>query len=115
MLCPICLGRGWATEEEIKEYPLRCEECHGKGKVSIDWQSYICGVCNGTGKKELTNQLYIQNCTTEELAEWVKNVTRHCYACGYDMARNGLQTKTKCPFGRCVADDAEVWLKEKKE
>ena len=79
-----------------------------------------------SGDKETVNKLYrglhpqthqefIQTCSTEELAEWIKTVTRHCYACGYDMARNGLQTKTKCPFGRCVADDAESWPKEKKE
>ena len=111
MLCPICLGRGWATEEEIKEYPLRCEECHGKGKVSIDWHSYKCGVCDGTGKKELTNQLYIQNCTIEELAEVISNIARSCYECGKNPMKNF------CYFGHCLLADmgAEVWLKEKKE
>ena len=107
MLCPICLGKGWATEEEIKEYPLRCEECHGKGKVSIDWQSYLCGVCGGTGKKELTNQLYIQNCTTEELAEWLCEEAWY----GIDevlwlMEREDIDTKKEAMIR---------WLKEKKE
>ena len=95
---------------------MKCPYCHGKGsRHVVDQALKLCLYCQGTGKIEPTHQEFIQNCTTEELAEWVKNVTRHCYACGYDMARNGLQTKTKCPFGRCVADDAESWPKEKKE
>lgn len=109
MLCPICLGRGWATEEEIKEYPLRCEECHGKGKVSIDWHSYKCGVCDGTGKKELTNQLYIQNCTTEELAEVVYQLVWLCNEVFDRLELSGVDSKE---------NDIEIvkeWLKEKKE
>lgn len=107
MLCPICLGRGWTTEEEIKEYPLRCEECHGKGKVSIDWHSYKCGVCDGTEKKELTNQLYIQNCTLEELAEFLTELIL--------SDKRFKMVYTNSMVNKDKYYEMRMWLKEKKE
>ena len=109
MLCPICLGKGWTTEEEIKEYPLRCEECHGKGKVSIDWHSYKCGVCDGTGKKELTNQLYIQNCTTEELADVIAERIINSHTMFEYILHQDNRRKED------LVREIREWLKEKKE
>ena len=102
---------------------MKCKKCNGTGRLLepfydttgliANFKGDICFVCNGTGKIEQTNEEWIRSCSTEELVEWIKTVTRHCYACGYDMARNGIQTKPKCPFQDCVQDDTERWLKEK--
>ena len=69
MKCPMCLGKGYATDEDIKEYPHRCSSCAGKGFYRVDWQKVRCEVCNGSGKKPMTEQEYLQTCNTEQLAE----------------------------------------------
>ena len=72
MICPVCLGKGYATDEDIKEYPHRCPNCNGKGFYSVDWQRVRCEVCNGSGKKPMTNEEWLRQCTTMELAEFIR-------------------------------------------
>ena len=74
MKCPMCLGKGYATDEDIKEYPHRCPNCNGKGFYAVDWQKVRCEVCNGSGKKPMTEQEYLQTCGTEQLAESLFNI-----------------------------------------
>ena len=66
MICPMCLGKGYATDEDIKEYPHRCPNCNGKGFYSVDWQKVRCEVCNGSGKKPMTNEEWLDSLTTEK-------------------------------------------------
>lgn len=73
MKCPMCLGKGYATDEDIKEYPHRCPSCDGKGFYRVDWQKVRCEVCNGSGKKPMTNEEYLRSCNTEELAIFICN------------------------------------------
>ena len=87
MKCPYCNGSGWDDEHMIK--CLKCEK----------------GIINPT------HQEYIQNCTTEELAEWIKSVIEHCRDCG----RGDEQAMRDCPFGEYCAFEIMFWLKEKKE
>ena len=86
MKCPMCLGKGYATDEDIKEYPHRCPNCNGKGFYSVDWQRVRCEVCNGSGKKPQTNEEWLRSATFEELAgaiyEW--------HSAGYTKGRLGL-------------------------
>lgn len=70
MKCPMCLGKGYATDEDIKEYPHRCPNCNGKGFYSVDWQKVRCEVCNGSGKKPMTNFEWLTE-SPERLAEWL--------------------------------------------
>ena len=71
MKCPVCLGKGYATDEDIKEYPHRCPNCDGKGFYSVDWQKVRCEVCNGSGKKPMTNEEWFATLSTEEKAKWL--------------------------------------------
>ena len=71
MICPMCLGKGYATDEDIKEYPHRCPNCNGKGFYYIDWQKFRCKVCNGSGTKPMTNEEWLRSATTEQLAEFL--------------------------------------------
>lgn len=68
-VCPMCLGKGYATDEDIKEYPHRCPNCDGKGFYSVDWQKVRCEVCNGSGKKPMTNEEYLKSRNTEQLTK----------------------------------------------
>lgn len=71
MRCPMCLGKGYATDEDIKEYPHRCPNCNGKGFYSVDWQTVRCEVCNGSGKKPMTNEEWFCQLSTEEKAKFL--------------------------------------------
>ncbi len=57
-----------------------CPKCNGKGKtteydgVRKFWCDYKCEVCNGTGEVEMTNEEWLRQCNTEQLAEYVLNV-----------------------------------------
>ena len=76
MRCPMCLGKGYATDDDIKEYPHRCQNCNGKGFYSVDWKMVRCEVCNGSGKKPQTNEEWLRSATTEQLAEtlaWIED------------------------------------------
>lgn len=60
----------------------------------------------------MTEQEYIQTCTTEQLAEWILDVSDECFDCGKND--NG-----DCPFGKaqgictCINKDSVVrWLKQ---
>ena len=89
MKCPMCLGKGYATDEDIKEYPHRCQNCNGKGFYSVDWQKVRCEVCNGSGEKPMTNEEWIKQANTEQLAEWIvyvlydKEFKKHIDKMGY--------------------------------
>lgn len=76
MRCPMCLGKGYATDEDIKEYPHRCPNCNGKGFYSVDWKQFRCEVCNGSGKKPQTNEEWIKSANTEQLAEFLMRKAR---------------------------------------
>ena len=113
MKCPMCLGKGYATDEDIKEYPHRCPNCNGKGFYSVDWQKVRCEVCNGSGKKPQTNEEWLRQANTEQLAEVLNKIfmTRtFCHICpeggvcdiGYECKYHGGNIK-----------DFVEWLKEK--
>ena len=74
MKCPMCLGKGYATDEDIKEYPHRCQNCDGKWFYSVDWQKVRCEVCDGSGKKPMTNEEWFNGLATEEKAKRIINI-----------------------------------------
>ena len=114
MICPMCLGKGYATDEDIKEYPHRCPNCNGKGFYSVDWQKVRCEACNGSGKKPMTNfQRITQN--EETLAEWLGSKYEFCIVCPnrFSCKRND----DYCEYEDLKTDSAMFleWLKEKHE
>ena len=56
---------------------MKCPNCDGRGKTTeYDglrkfWCDYKCEYCNGTGEVEMTNEQWLKQCTTEQLAEWI--------------------------------------------
>jgi len=100
MRCPMCLGKGYATDEDIKEYPHRCPNCNGKGFYSVDWQKVRCEVCHGSGKKPITNEEWFCQLTTEEKAKWLSRHSQFMYECGEK------QTIPKTMY----EEDWEMWL-----
>ena len=101
MRCPMCLGKGYATDEDIKEYPNRCQNCNGKGFYSVDFQMVRCEVCNGSGKKPQTNEEWFCGLSTEEKAKWLNQQLMYATA-----AREQ---------GYFTVDGLIKWLKEKHE
>ena len=62
MICPYCKGEGYTHVQwqegiyHVRTYSVKCYRCDGKGEV------------------EPTNEEFIRNCTTEELAEIIFEV-----------------------------------------
>lgn len=101
MKCPICLGKGYATDEDIKEYPHRCPNCNGKGFYSVDWQKVRCEVCNGSGKKPMNNEEWFCGLSTEQKAEWLaeEKDDNLCFIC-----------KAHCnPDNGCPMSARDIW------
>ena len=62
-----------------------CPKCNGKGSVYNALGSFYedCGHCQGTGMvrvegEPMTEQEYLQTCTTEQLAEWIVHLADQC-------------------------------------
>lgn len=65
---------------------MKCKNCDGTGKVvnpmmsmngdeyTGEWEQHECEACNGTGKVPMTNEEWLRQCTTEQLAEFLCNV-----------------------------------------
>ena len=58
-------------------------------------------------KKPMTNEKYIKSLNTEQLAEWLVEVTQYCFECGLNT-----NNCVFCPFGKCIDKGfAMEWLK----
>lgn len=68
---------------------MKCKHCNGTGRRmeesdnGIGWIPVKCEYCNGTGKVEITEQEYIQTCTTEQLAEVLWEKINGAFNSGY--------------------------------
>ena len=89
---------------------MKCPKCNGTGVVQgkEQWIVSMCRGCDGKGEIELTHQEYIQNCTTEELAEvvyqlvWLGNeLFDRLQLSGVDSKENDIEI-------------VKEWLREKK-
>lgn len=68
--------------------------------------------CTRPYEIELTNKEWLQTANTEQLADWILDVSDECFDCG--KSDNG-----DCPFGKaqgvctCINKDSVVaWLKQ---
>ncbi len=69
--------------------------------------------CNSTvwdksPHKRMSNEEWLRQASTEELAEWIKAVIENCRDCG----RSKKIFMTDCPFGKYCAYDVIDWMKE---
>ena len=106
----MCLGKGFATAEDVKEYPYRCDVCNGKGCYQVDWHCYKCKSCNGTGKKPLTNEQWLKGASTEELAWLLYEIA--VYDTLNDRIRNAEVVEPSTD-GTSGFEEVIRWLKEK--
>ncbi len=60
-------------------------------------------------KEQETNEEWLRQASTEELAEWIKAVIENCRDCG----RSKKMFMEDCPFGKYCAYEVGDWLKEK--
>lgn len=70
---------------------MKCDLCNGTGKLLKNWydttglmthfKGDVCFMCDGKGTiGELqTNEEWLRQCTTEQLAEWLRGVYWHCH------------------------------------
>ena len=87
---------------------MKCGYCDGTGEHINDANRMTtCEFCGGTGViKPLTNEEYIRSCSTEELANFLEDVTSSCYHCGM------TDDISQCAFQKHQCNIKE-WLKEK--
>ena len=95
--CPIC------NNPKLREY--------GNG-------IYQCDVCETYFDKDenivLTEQEYLQTCTTEQLAEWLNNKIIICAVCDQQKSCEYFTNETfhLCPYHEGKNKSWEVWLKQ---
>lgn len=82
---------------------MKCPNCNG---VPYD-EVWTCDVCDGKGIVEpLTEQEYLQTCTTEQLAEWLADKLDYCQIMWYWAC-------DKCTWSKkhesCM-NDKEKWV-----
>lgn len=93
---------------------LSCPQC-GFPKIRDCGNGlYQCDVCGTHFDKDenivLTEQEYIQTCTTEQLAEFLGNIAKNAYQCGQNGKTNKCVNRNHCT-GYCDYGWGE-WLKQ---
>ena len=91
---------------------MKCKHCNGTGTTNwcVNGTFVNCPYCGGTGEMEMetTNEEWLRSATTEQLAEWLVDVTQHCFECSLNINNCVL-----CPFKKCIDKDYAVeWLKQ---
>ena len=93
---------------------MKCPNCGGTGDIGNGM--WMCCECQGTGfiedekpSKPMTEQEYLQTCSTEQLVHVIHLMTSCCYVCGKD----GVDYK-RCYFHKKCTGPKEIeeWLKE---
>lgn len=92
---------------------MKCPKCNGKGdyfnEVYNDGKRrreilIKCDMCHGSGEVPMTNEEWLKQCTTEQLAEWIGNVLDEvCDANNYNC---------KNCFKWCNRNKVVEWLKQ---
>ena len=83
---------------------MKCPKCNGRGTVGYyDVDHFLdveCDRCNGSGEVEMTNEEWIKQCNTEQLAEILLAI----YQDGIDDCKQEWWKDTK--------EDFVEWLKQ---
>ena len=118
MKCKFCDGSGkdyW----ELNGVPYPCPVCNGTGEVQVTGDSVtdICDKCGGTGKgviEPLTNEEWLKQCTTEQLAEFLADKCNEVVETVLSDASCDIGDIDNDDYWYRQADFVE-WLKEKHE
>lgn len=73
MKCPMCDGTGKCYEQTIRYQEIETNR--------TELHLAKCKKCNGSGKVEITNEEWLKQCDTEQLAEWLQE-HMECASCG---------------------------------
>ncbi len=66
---------------------MKCPRCKGSGRAIVivkqaggfyGTEQATCSKCNGSGVVEATNEEWIRDASTEELAEWLDETFNYC-------------------------------------
>ena len=78
---------------------MKCPKCDGSG---VDDDRLICYLCGGSGVIELTNEEWLRQASTEDVAKWLSKISKYFHECG----KRDVYPKTM------YEEDWEWWLKQ---
>lgn len=90
---------------------MKCPKCNGKGEFFNEVYNdgkrrreilIKCNKCNGTGEVEMTNEEWLRQASTEDVAKWLSKISKFFHECG----KRDVYPKTM------YEEDWECWLKE---
>ena len=96
---------------------MKCPYCKGEGYTHVQWENFYrvhtirtkCWHCDGKGEIEPTNEEFIRNCTTEELAEIIATRIRETHNMfEYILHQDNRREED-------LVREIREWLKEKKK
>ena len=100
---------------------MKCTRCHGTGKITewvatdtVSEYEFPCRKCNGTGEIEVTNEEWLKQCTTEQLAEFLADKCNEVVETVLSDASCDIGDIDNDDYWYRQADFVE-WLKEKHE
>ena len=94
---------------------MKCSVCNGRGFFPIsNIAAKVCPQCSGTGEVVQTNEEWFDSLSTEEKANFLKEVTFSCNTCSPNQFEYYKQHKDECPLKMaCAESNGHInWLKE---
>ena len=95
---------------------MKCPKCGGKGLYNHVADYYVrCNKCNGTGEIDQTNEEWWRSCDTDELIEFLLDITENepCFAC-MDGRKICVNVGEECVYRRKFDEQRNLireWLK----
>ena len=93
----MCNGSGKCYEQKIRYQEIETNR--------TDFTIAKCHKCNGTGEIKMTNEEWLRQASTEDVAKWLSKISKFFHECG----KRDVYPKTM------YEEDWEWWLKEKHE
>ena len=98
MICPFCGGSGvnetWVATDAVSEFKQTCFKCHGTGKI------------------EQTNEEWLKQCNTEQLAEVLNKIFMTRTFCHICPEGGVCDIGYKCKYHGGKVEDFVEWLKQ---
>ena len=95
---------------------MKCKYCDGTGtsNICVNGTFKPCSFCDGTGEFEVTNEEWLKQCTTEQLAEFLADKCNEVVETVLSDASCDIGDIDNDDYWYRQADFVE-WLKEKHE
>lgn len=92
---------------------IKCDDCKFEAECAdYGWEG--CRKFTPKPKQPQTNEEYLRNCSTEELANFLIKLIKICKACASGIGMD--EVDDGCPCGECgcsYKEEVLKWLKEK--